>query len=79
MRRIFSDWMERGDWWVVAPLAIWLLAVLVHGIYRMARQERIGSPYQIYRGLGPCWKWSFFAAVAWLLVSVAFLMITTPG
>ena len=79
MRRIFSDWMERGDWWVVAPLDIWLMAVLIHGIYRMARQKRIRGPRQIYRDLGPWWKWWFFAAVAWLLVSVAFLMITTPG
>lgn len=69
--------MERGDWWVVAPFAVWLAAALVHGVYRMARQKRIVSPHQIYRNLGPAWKWSFLAAIAWLLGSAAFLMIAS--
>ncbi len=67
MRRIFSEWWKGEHWWVIAPLALWILAVLVWGIIRMIRTRRMMSPHGAVRGLGWTWGVTLAAAVVWLV------------
>lgn len=67
MRRIFSDWMENEQAWIVAPFVLWLIAYVAYVAFRMLRDRRVYGPYSFASQLGPVWKWSFVAALIWLI------------
>lgn len=78
MRRIFDGWWRSEHWWVAAPLAAWILAVLAWGIIRMIRTRRLMSPHGTVRGLGRGWAATFAAAVVWLVGWSIWLTLTEP-
>jgi hypothetical protein len=79
MRKPFNGWWESTDWWIVAPIAIWMIAALAYGAFAIVRDKRSVSLLGFVRELGFVWKWSFVAAVVWLVVaSVASWVATLP-
>ncbi len=67
LRRILSGWYLDERAWVVAPLALWMLAYLVGALVTMIARRRAMSPRAFGRQLGPVWKLTFVAAVLWLV------------
>jgi hypothetical protein len=67
LRRIFSGWYLDERAWVVAPLALWMLAYLVVALVTMIVRRRPVSMRGFVRELGLWWKVSFAAAVVWLV------------
>jgi hypothetical protein len=67
LRRIFSNWHLDERAWVVAPLAIWFVAFLIHAVWQMTRQKRVLNRRQVVHSLGRFWSLTFLAAVLWLV------------
>ena len=67
MRRIFSEWFKDERAFVVAPLALWILALIVWSLVTMVRTRRLRGPGAGLRNMGIGWKLSFAAAVVWLV------------
>lgn len=76
LRRLFSGWHLDERAFVVAPLALWLLAFLFRAAYLMAIRRRVMSRGHVVRELGPAWKVTFVLAVAWLIGCAIWLTFT---
>jgi len=73
MRQIFTTWSWDERALVAGPLALWIAAYLVWVLILMARKRRLRGPAAAARDLGPAWKITFIAVVAWLIASAIWL------